>query len=401
MAKNRKRIKDAYADQADQSSGKKGGRKRQKRSVTFFRHFIIGFFVFMILLFSVQMGLDRLGSVKFLAKNHVQSTSAVSAESDSVDGSDSNEPSSLNAAGNAGDSSNGSGGDQLQMPTEAVNRNSPFYKEFTDKNRVNILLLGVNGGMTDTIMLGSYDMDDQKVDVISVPRDTYYDRKGVTVTAAKKINAIYHNDGAVGTAQAVSKVLEGIPINYYVVIDYKGVGKVVDAMGGVPMDIPIHMYYHDPYDKPPLSIDIPKGHQLLNGTTAIQFLRFRHGDPGYPQYPRGDIDRIAAQQKFIKSALKQSIGPQLPKVIKTAVESVDSNITLGEALKITAKAAGLTPSDLTSYTVPGEAVTIDGLSFWKTDASKTKQMLIEIFAGLENDPAAALKGSVAVRKVMK
>lgn len=401
MAKNRKRQEDAYIDGTGGGSGKRSGKTRERRSATFFRHFIIGFFVFMILLCSVQIGMDRLGSIKFLAKNHVQSTSASAAESDSGNGNDPNDARDSNDANDPNGSANSSNGDQLQMPTEAVDRSSPFYKEFTDKNRVNILLLGVNGGMTDTIMLGTYDMDDQKVDVISVPRDTYYDRKGVSVTAAKKINAIYHSDGAVGTAQAVSKVLQGIPINYYVVIDYKGVGKVVDAMGGVPMDIPIHMYYHDPYDKPPLSIDISKGHHILDGTTAIKFLRFRHGDPGYPQYPRGDIDRIAAQQKFIKSALKQSIGPQLPKVISTAVESVDSNITLGEALKITAKAASLTPDDLTSHTVPGEPATIDGLSFWKADEAKTKQMLTEIFVGLENDPAAALKGSVVVRKVMK
>lgn len=401
MAKNRKWEEDAYLQETSGGGGKKGKKKREKKSATFFRHFIIGFFVFMVLLFSVQVGMDRLGSVKFLAKNHVQ-TASVSAESDTGDsnGAD-NSKGTGDSNGSNDTNASDPNGDQLQMPTEAVNRSSPFYKEFTDKNRVNILLLGVNGGMTDTIMLGSYDLDDQKVDVISVPRDTYYDRKGITLTAAKKINAIFHKDGAVGTAQAVSKVLLGIPINYYVVIDYKGVGKVVDAMGGVPMDIPIHMYYHDPYDNPPLNIDIPKGHQVLNKKTAIQFLRFRHGDPGYPQYPRGDIDRIAAQQKFIKSALKQSVGLGLPKVIKTAVESVDSNISLGEALKIAAKATGLSSEDLTSHTLPGEAVTIDGLSFWKADEGKTKQMLTEIFVGLENDPTAALKGSVAIRKVMK
>jgi hypothetical protein len=79
----------------------------------------------------------------------------------------------------------------------------------------------------------------------------------------------------------------GMPIHYYVVVDYDAVKKVVNSMGGVPMDIPFHMYYSDPYDKPPLSIDIPKGHQVLNGDKAVEFLRFRKGAEGYEGYPGG------------------------------------------------------------------------------------------------------------------
>ncbi len=67
----------------------------------------------------------------------------------------------------------------------------PVAKAFREANRLNILMMGVNDGMTDTIMLGRYDLDAGCVDVISVPRDTYYARKDAHSAAERKINSIY------------------------------------------------------------------------------------------------------------------------------------------------------------------------------------------------------------------
>lgn len=271
--------------------------------------------------------------------------------------------------------------DLMEQMDTLVDPNSPFFKAFQDSQRVNVLLLGVNTGMTDTIMLGSYDMKHQHVDVISVPRDTYYERPGVSSLGAKKINSIYHSSkggGAVGTAEAVSTVLQGMPIHYYVVVDYDGVKNIVDTIGGVPVTIPFHMYYHDPTDKPPLSIDIPEGDTLITSENVVQFLRFRKGDPGYPGYPEGDIGRVKAQQEFMKSAFRESLGLGFPKVVKTVLKEVDSDLNLSMALKIAAKAAGLEQADIETYIIPGEART-EGLSFYFPDEEKIKDMLTEIY----------------------
>ena len=266
------------------------------------------------------------------------------------------------------------------MPS-LVDKDSPFFKAFKDSKRVNILLMGVNDGMTDTIMLGSYDMETKHVDVISIPRDTYYPREGANSPAQKKINSIYGAHKAVGTATAVSDVLKGMPINYYVVVDYKVVKKVVNAMGGVPMNIEFHMHYNDPYDKPPLKIDIPEGYQVLDGDTAVQFLRFRHSNSGsgYPSYPEGDIGRIKAQQEFVKSAFRQAIGFSLPKVVKTTIENVDSDLPLGMALKLAANAVGLSGEDIQTITIPGKSGTKDHLSYWFPDEDGIEEMLTEIY----------------------
>lgn len=261
-----------------------------------------------------------------------------------------------------------------------VDPNSPFFEAFRDSQRVNVLLLGVNGGLTDTIMLGSYDMKHQRVDVISIPRDTYYDRSEAQSAGAKKINAIYRNGGAVGTAEAVSDVLMGIPIHYYMVVSYEGIGRIVDSIGGVPMDIPFHMYYNDPTDDPPLHIDIPEGPTIIDSSNVKEFLRFRKGSKGYPGYTEGDIGRVKAQQEFIKSAFRESLGFGLPKVARTVMRNVDSDLTLSMAIAIAKKAVGLTGESIETYLTPGASGTRNGASYWWVDERAIEEMLMDIYS---------------------
>lgn len=260
-----------------------------------------------------------------------------------------------------------------------IDPQSPFYKTFSESSRVNMLVLGINDGLSDTIMLGSFDLKNNYVDVISIPRDTYYYRPEAKSPGAFKINAIYRNGMAAGTAKAVSDLLFGMPIHYYAVIDYKGVGKIVDAIGGVPVDIPFHMYYKDPTDKPPLYIDIPQGPAIINSDNVQEFLRFRKGSPGYPGYPEGDIGRIKAHQGFVKSAFKESIGLGFPKVVKTAIKNVDSDLNLAMALKIAGKGAELTKEDMETWLVPGKPGTKNGASYWWADGAGIRGMIEKIY----------------------
>ena len=226
-----------------------------------------------------------------------------------------------------------------------VGEDSPFFEAFQDKQRVNVLLLGINENLTDTIMVASFDMKAKHVDVISVPRDTYYERPGYTKPAEKKINAAYKGS-AVNTAKAVSDVLLGMPLHYYAVIKYDGVKNVVDAIGGVPMNVPFNMKYSDPTADPPLYINIPKGEQVLDGEHAMQFLRYRSG------YVEGDLGRVKAQQEFVKSAFKQTLKSNLLNTAEVVFDNVESDITLEMATKIAAKAIGLSGEDIQTYVIP-------------------------------------------------
>lgn len=266
-------------------------------------------------------------------------------------------------------------GDNVSLEEELpaiVNEDSPFFEAFSDKNRVNILLLGVNQNLTDTIMVASFDTDAKHVDLISVPRDTYYHRQGHNSEGENKINAAYRGD-PVNTARAVSEILLGMPINYYAVIDYDGVENIVESMGGVPMNIKFNMKYNDPYDDPPLVINIPKGEQVLDGKHAVQFLRYRKG------YTEGDIGRVKAQQEFMKSAFKQCLSFDLPKIAKTVFNNVESDITLGKATKLAANAIGLSGEDIETYLLPNTALP-DPPYYVIPNAEKTAEMIHTIYS---------------------
>ncbi|HOG62562.1 MAG TPA: LCP family protein, partial [Sedimentibacter sp.] len=192
-------------------------------------------------------------------------------------------------------------------------------KAASNMKRFNILLAGLENQRTDTIIALSYDMESKTADLISLPRDTYLPRNADDNAELKKINAIYSHEGIEGLALRVQELL-GIPIEKYVVIDYEGVIACVDMIGGVEVNVPFHMEYTDPYDDPPLYIDIPEGVQLLNGEQSLKFLRYRKG------YDNQDLGRIEAQQQFIKSAVKKTLGFQLPAVIKEAYSHIETNI---------------------------------------------------------------------------
>lgn len=254
-----------------------------------------------------------------------------------------------------------------------IDPDSPFYEDFKNSERVNVLLLGVNDGLTDVIMVGSYDLKNQRVDIISVPRDTYYYRSQYKGAAWMKINSIYHSEGVVRTAEAVSDVLLGMPINYYVVVDYDAVRAIVDEMGGVPIDIPFTMKYDDPYDTPPLHIYFEKGPTVLSGDDAVKYLRYRKG------YSQGDIGRIGAHQEFVKSAFKQALDHGVVDVAKVAFDEIESDITLDMIVKIAGKAVGLDSENVYTWLTPGGSGMANGASYWYVDMDETEDMIDRIY----------------------
>ncbi|NLM07993.1 MAG: LCP family protein [Clostridiales Family XIII bacterium] len=229
-----------------------------------------------------------------------------------------------------------------------VSKDSIFFEAFKDKNRINVLLMGFNQNLADTIMVVSFDYDVKHVDLISIPRDTYYYREEYKHSPGfLKINAVYQKTKEpLETAIAVSEILLGMPLHFYAIVDYDGIKEIVDTMGGVPMHIPFHMKYTDITDKPPLYINIPAGDQVLDGEHAVQFLRYRKG------YREGDLGRVKAQQEFMKSAFKQMLGFDLPKIARVILKNVESDIDLGTAMKIVTKAIGIKPDDITTYVMP-------------------------------------------------
>lgn len=263
-----------------------------------------------------------------------------------------------------------------------LDSDSEFFDAFSNSKRMNILVVGVNEDLTDTIMLASWDMNRDKVDVISVPRDTYYKRTGHTHPTEWKINSAYSSDGIKGTANAVSDVLEGIPINYYMVVNYDAVKTIVDAIGGVPMDVPMDMYYEDPWADPPLLIDLKQGYQVLDGDHAVQFLRFRKG------YKNGDLGRVEAQQEFIRSAFQQCVKNGILNSARVITKNVQSDLTVGAASRFALSALGMKEDAITTYQIPGSPKMIEELSFFIQNKEGTRELLTQIYQIDEEDGSA-------------
>ncbi len=244
-----------------------------------------------------------------------------------------------------------------------------------DKKRLNVLLIGTDGGRSDTMMVLSLGLSDKSIRLLSVPRDTYYHVEGYNAYDQRKLNAVYghgsEKGGAKGVRSAVSNITQ-LDIPYYVEVNYDAVMEIVDLVGGVEYDVPFNMNYDDPYAKPPLHIHLKKGVQVLDGDKAIQFLRWRknNGSEG-----TGDIDRTKRQQDFMMAAAKKAFGLKLPMVIKAAYENVETNLAVQEMLYLGSKMLGTDLSKIEKHTLPGDLGMKKGYSYLLPDEAAIKALM--------------------------
>ncbi|MEG2001108.1 MAG: LCP family protein, partial [Evtepia sp.] len=216
------------------------------------------------------------------------------------------------------------------------------------------------GGNTDTMLLLSYDIINQSINVLSIPRDTM-----VNVSwDIKKINSVYNmngrgDEGIKAVGNEVSQLVGFIP-DFQVIVEWKAVGELVDALGGVWYDVPRDMKYSDPTQD--LHINVSSGYQKLDGNKAMQVVRFRDGPNGYSN---GDIGRIETQQGFLKAVMEQCLkienATRLDDLTKVFKENVTTNLTITNIAWFGQKAifGGLSMENVNFLTMPYQ-----GKSVW-------------------------------------
>ena len=226
-----------------------------------------------------------------------------------------------------------------------------------------VLILGRDtggGGNTDTMLLASYDVTNQKATVMSIPRDTM-----VNVSwDLKKINSVYnmYGGGEKGIQHLYKEIaqLVGFEPDYQVVVEWEAVGEIVDAMGGVYFDVPRNMNYDDPTQD--LHIHINKGYQLLNGEQAMGVIRYRHDNRVNGKtlgYPDGDIGRIATQQAFLKAVVEQLLQvknfTKINQFVKVFQDNVETDMSFTDILWFAQQAVfgGLSVENVNFVTMPG------------------------------------------------
>lgn len=248
-------------------------------------------------------------------------------------------------------------GNGIRPKVDGVRKSKEFYT---------VLILGRDtggGGNTDTMLLASYDVSNQKATVMSIPRDTM-----VNVSwDVKKINSVYNSygggeNGIKGLYKEISQLI-GFEPDYQVILEWEAVGKIVDAIGGVYFDVPYDMDYHDPVQD--LVIEQGKGYRLLDGEDAMQVIRWRKNDKTSPygfHNGIGDSGRMEVQQSFLKAVIKQVLKPEnmlkIGEIINVFEESVETDLTFRNMLWFAEQAysGGLNTNNITFLTMPWEGV---------------------------------------------
>jgi len=250
-------------------------------------------------------------------------------------------------------------------------------KLIEESNRVNVLVFGTDGGRADTIFLLSYDPDKDIADLISIPRDTYHKIEGFDAPGQNKINAVYgfkDLGGSKGMKYFLGEFLN-VPIDSYVKVNYNGVAAIIDVMGGIKVNVPFDMNYDDEWADPELHIHFEKGEQILNGKQSVEYLRWRknNGEEG-----RGDLDRIKRQQDFVKTVVSKAIGLKLPKVVKTSLNYIRTDMSAGDIINLATKASNFKTKDLKTYRIPGRVGT-DGHGLYIHNPEELEKMFEDIY----------------------
>ena len=254
--------------------------------------------------------------------------------------------------------------------------------------KMNVAVFGVDkdGTRTDVAFVVHYDSAQESLSLISIPRDTRVsvcdeveDLLGKSY-GVMKFNAVHAIGGEKYGPQAAVLQLEdllGISIDHYVKVDFDALVEIVDAVGGVEVDVPQDMKW-DMSDTGDIKIDLKKGLQTLDGNKALQLVRYRKG------YANGDVGRIQVQQMFLKALAEkvlstESIVKNLGDYIKVMYKHVETDVSLTDALKYANYITKIDMSKMTMETLPGVGQYVGGVSYFIHDPAATQEMVDRIF----------------------
>jgi len=279
----------------------------------------------------------------------------------------------------------GDNGGGIDEATEAIlernrpeERGEPFY----------MLVMGVDNregelrARSDTLIVARIDPREQRATLISVPRDT---RVVIPGHGTNKINAANALGGPSLVIETVQD-LTGLPISKFMEIDFEGFKELVDALGGVTLDVPQTIVDPQAGNYDPAAYKLYAGQQKLNGAQALTFVRSR-------KFPEGDLQRVKNQQLFLRAVLKESLqignALRVKSIIDAVVDNVTTNLTVGELLDLANDMNGMEQGALETATMPGAPQYIGGVSYVIMDEDAFAVMIERMKTG---DPIEGAPG---------
>jgi LCP family protein required for cell wall assembly len=272
--------------------------------------------------------------------------------------------------GNRADFADGSYGGLLKGPEKPED---PFW----------VLLMGTDNRegyeipRSDTLILARIDQQNKAAAMVSIPRDLYVEIPGY---GYDKINAAYAfaeiEEPGSGPALTIKTVqaFAGVDISYFAQIDFSGLERLVDGLGGVEVDVPVDIIG----DVDAGGLDIYAGLQTLDGAHALTFCRSR-------QFYVSDFQRQANQRTFLQALAKQVLSSDLPTIAATVTNMADmtfTNMELPTLIKIAQGMQGIQENGIHTYYVPSSIPPeIDGVSYVVADDYAWQQLIGSLKAG--------------------
>lgn len=247
--------------------------------------------------------------------------------------------------------------DALVKPTKA---SDPFY----------VLLIGSDarsnnesmGQRSDTNILAYIDPQNHNVSLLSIPRDTKIEMEGYGI---QKFNAAYAYKGAQGAIEEASKLCN-VDIAYYAEVSFEGLEDLVDAIGGVDIEVPFRVN-----DSKAGKVTIEEGEQHLDGQAALTFARTR-------QFVDGDFTRTSNQRLLMEGIIKRIMelnAAELPGAIQQAASCVTTDFKASDIASLALQFKDF--NDLKIYTamIPSDFLDISGISYAATDLVALDEMI--------------------------
>lgn len=282
---------------------------------------------------------------------------------------------------------------EVDRPHEELAQKEPEPEEeekLEDVDTITFLVAGIDSYMedkdtdskmtgmrSDTLMLVKVNFLNNKIDILSIPRDSRVKVRG----KLDKINAAHSFGGTKLMLKTVND-FTGLDIEHYVKIDYKAVKSMVDAIGGIDINITEPMHYFDPAFKDEenpgrgLRINFEPGVVHLDGQKAMEYLRYR-------SYKEGDIRRIQNQQYFMTEFIKQGkdkIGiTDIPSMVATYFKYVKTDFTVKDIIKLAKAGLHLELNNINLEKLPGHGETINRVSYYIIDENAKDEIINRMF----------------------
>ncbi len=257
----------------------------------------------------------------------------------------------------------------------------PFGWPLRLQRRVNVLVIGIDSTIderrrvlpysrSDALMLVSFDPRQRRINAVSIPRDSYAQIPGVP---AQKINAAYAIGGPRLTIQTVENLL-GVPVPYYVKLGAASFERVVNALGGIEIDVEKDMQYTDTWAD--LHINLKKGRQVLSGDQIGQYIRYRSDS-------EGDLGRVRRQQKVLRAIFHKLKSPatvlSAPRLVQAFRKNTQTNLSAGDLLTLALFVMRRSADEVHTATLPGEA----GPQYVALDEAQMQRMVADLFVGMD------------------